>query len=134
MFLLVAGVQTSWGFALLGPELTSNGASCSGRLQLLDIIWLYGNGIESAWQTPTYLGDIGGPHGYRTGISPERTPVLIYYAYDSTFLGFFGSNGVEAVDSAVAIMNSITNVDTVNLSRSIRWIRRITIMRRRPCS
>lgn len=34
----------------------------------------------------------------------------IYYAYDANFLDYFGSNGVHAVDSAVAILNGLTNV------------------------
>lgn len=38
-----------------------------------------------------------------------NTPVL-YYAFDSNFLDYFGSNGVHAVEQAVAIMNALTNV------------------------
>jgi hypothetical protein len=36
-------------------------------------------------------------------------PVL-YYAFDQTFLDYFGSNGVVAVDQAFAILNNLTNV------------------------
>jgi len=40
-----------------------------------------------------------------------NVPVL-YYAYDQSFLDYFGSNGVVAVDAAVAIMNSLSNVSS----------------------
>jgi len=39
----------------------------------------------------------------------RNTPV-VYYSFDANFLDFFGSNGVAAIDSAVAIINSLTNV------------------------
>jgi hypothetical protein len=40
-----------------------------------------------------------------------NVPVL-YYTYDQSFYDYFGSNGVYAVDSAVAIMNGLTNVSS----------------------
>ncbi len=51
--------------------------------------------------TPKNLGE-----GYRW-----NTPTL-YYAYDESFLDYFGSNGVAAVDAAVAMLNSLTNVSS----------------------
>lgn len=36
----------------------------------------------------------------------------LYYTYDQAFYDYFGSNGVYAVDSAVAILNALTNVDS----------------------
>src|SRR6267143_2644727 len=39
----------------------------------------------------------------------RNTPV-IYYSFDQNFLDFFGSNGVAAVDEAIAILNGLTNV------------------------
>jgi hypothetical protein len=47
----------------------------------------------------------------------RNTPV-VYYAYDQNFLDFFGSNGVVAVDGAVAIMNSLTNVSNYSTNLS----------------
>jgi hypothetical protein len=38
------------------------------------------------------------------------TPTL-YYTYDPSFLTYFGSNGVAAVDAAFAILNGLDNVD-----------------------
>ncbi len=54
------------------------------------------------WQyAPRNLGE-----GYRYSV-----PTL-YYTYDPSFLNYFGSNGVRAVDSAFAILNRLTNVDS----------------------
>ena len=60
------------------------------------------------WQSP--VNGFGPPRdvvapknigeGYR-----RNTPVM-YYAFDANFLDFFGSNGVVAVDSAMAILNT----------------------------
>jgi hypothetical protein len=47
----------------------------------------------------------------------RNTPVT-YYAYDQAFLDYFGSNGVVAVDGAVAIMNSLTNVSSYSANLS----------------
>ena len=50
-------------------------------------------------------GDIGGPMNlgqeYRWNV-----PVLTY-AFDQSFLDYFGSNGVAAVESAIGILNSL---------------------------
>jgi hypothetical protein len=40
-----------------------------------------------------------------------NNPVL-YYSFDQTFLDYFGSNGVAAVDAAMAVFNSLSNVDS----------------------
>ena len=39
-----------------------------------------------------------------------NVPVL-FYTYDPSFLDYFGSNGVQAVDSAFTILNNLANVD-----------------------
>lgn len=85
--------QSSWGFALLGP--------LNEPYQVPDI----GYG-------PQAFPDIGGPKNlgeeYR-----HNTPV-IYYSFDANFLDYFGSNGVAAVDSAVQILNGVTNVSQLS--------------------
>lgn len=104
LVLLAFGLQGAWGYSLMLPV---------------------GFGPD-AWQTPA----IGyNPDGYLTGGSGlntgpanlgeeyRRTTPVLYYAYDANFLGFFGSNGVAAVDSAFGILNSLTNVD--NYSKSL---------------
>jgi Putative Ig domain len=91
--LLTLTGQVSWGFALLGPQ-----------------------SANEPWQVTTigyFLpGDIGGPRNlgeeYR-----HNTPVM-YYSYDANFLDYFASNGVVAVDSAIAILNGVTNVSKLS--------------------
>jgi hypothetical protein len=53
-------------------------------------------------------GDNGGPMNLGEEYRVE-TPVLVY-AYDSSFLQYFGSNGVAAVDGAIAIFNDLPPV------------------------
>jgi len=67
-----------------------------------------------AYQTPTLSyglpGDIGAPKNlgeeYRLN-TPQN-----YYACDSSFLDYFGSNGLWAVDQAFAAFNSLSNVSS----------------------
>ena len=42
----------------------------------------------------------------------------LYYTYDQGFYDYFGSNGVFAVDSAVAILNALTNVSSYSADLS----------------
>jgi hypothetical protein len=93
LMLLVVGVPAAWGFALLGPV---------------------GNGGDS-WQTPaigynpqrTIDALSTGPKNI--GEEYRRNIGTIYYAYDASFLDFFGSssNGVVPADQAFAIMNAV---------------------------
>jgi len=63
------------------------------------------NGFQSA-------GDIGGPmnlgSAYRWNV-----PVLTY-SFDQSFLDFFGSNGVAAVESAIQILNNLPPASQLN--------------------
>jgi len=97
---LALGLQAAWGFALLGPLPTYTTTPLPAT-------------FGDAWQTLILdygPGDVGGPKNI--GEEYRRNTPVIYYAYDANFLGFFGSNGVSAVDSAVATFNSLTNVDS----------------------
>jgi hypothetical protein len=66
------------------------------------------------WQTTTLSyrlpGDLGGPQNlgeeYRWNI-----PVL-FYAADQSFLDYFGSNGIVAIDKAMGILNSLSNASS----------------------
>jgi hypothetical protein len=84
--LLAFGLQSALGFSLMGPP-------------------------NEAWQTPTIgynlPGDIGSPHNL--GEEYRWNTPTIYYAYDANFLDYFASNGVFAVDQAIAIVNGLTN-------------------------
>ena len=66
-----------------------------------------------------WLGDIGGPKNL--GEEYRRNVPVLYYAFDDNFSGvgggWFGTAGEDAVDQAFAIMNSLTNVDNIDLSQ-----------------
>jgi hypothetical protein len=85
--LLAASLQTSFGFALFGP----------------------GN---EEYQVPTIGYMLGGDLGAPKNLGEEyrwNTPTL-YYAFDQNFLDYFGTDGVIAVEQAISILNSLTNV------------------------
>jgi len=90
---LFMGFQSAFGFSLLGPI---NEPYQQG-----------GNPNQIDYNFP---GDIGAPKNlgeeYRW-----NTPTL-YYACDQSFLDYFGSNGLHAIDQAMAILNSLTNVSS----------------------
>ncbi|MDR3456206.1 MAG: Ig domain-containing protein [Verrucomicrobiae bacterium] len=108
ILLLAAGLQASWGFALLGP--TGNGGD-SWQTATIGYNLAYG---DESQQTspggPVFLGDIGGPKNI--GEEYRRNTSKVYYAYDASFFGFFGTNGAAAADGAYAIMNNLTNVSS----------------------
>ena len=111
VLMLAAGLQSSWGFALLGP--TANGGD-SWQTPVIGYSLAYvDNGYPGG---PVFLGDIGGPKNI--GEEYRRNVSVLYYAYNANFLGFFGSNGVAAADSAFGIMNSLTNVDNYSADLS----------------
>jgi hypothetical protein len=60
------------------------------------------------------FGDIGGPtdigQGYRWNVP------VVTYAFDQTFVDFFGSNGVAAVEGAIATLNGLPPASAVNLT------------------
>jgi hypothetical protein len=121
---LLAGVfllalQSAWAFSLIGPAV----------------------GGDAAWQTtdlgfnplaapnPTFnpfgnpngiVGQNGNPsgvtdpyHTYPKNLGEEyrrNTPVM-YYTFDQNFVGYFGSDGTNAVAQAFDILNALTNVD-----------------------
>jgi len=98
MVFLLAGWQAAWGFSYLGPE-TANLPNKA-----------------DAWETTSIGYDLGIDVGTPRDIGQEyrRNIPIIYYAYDPSFLTFFGSNGVVAVDSAMAVMNNLPNVDQLD--------------------
>ncbi|MGH7988654.1 MAG: hypothetical protein ACREDS_00460, partial [Limisphaerales bacterium] len=94
MGLLTFGLPSAYGFSLLGP--IANG--------------------PDAYQVDSIGYNVGGDIGAPKNLGEEyrrNTPVM-YYAYDATFLDYFGSNGVVAIDQAFAVMNALTNVDDYN--------------------
>lgn len=59
-------------------------------------------------------GDIGGPmdigSGYRWNVP------VVTYGFDQSFLDYFGSNGVAAVESAIKIINDLPPASQLNLA------------------
>ena len=86
---LALGLQSAWGFALIGPL-----AGASGGL---------------SWQVTTIgyglVGDLGGPH--YIGEEYRRTTPVMYYACDASFLDYFGSGGANAIDQTFDILNGV---------------------------
>ncbi len=85
------------------------------------------SGLTDPWQSAPYAGrpqglgytlafDIGGPmfplEAYRWNIP------VITYAYDYSFLRYFGTNGVNAVDEAIAILNALPAASAMSPSLS----------------
>jgi hypothetical protein len=89
---LAAGIQAASAFALLGPFAP----------------WMV---KPLTYQLPNA---IGGPmkmgEGYRWNVP------VITYGYDQSFLDYFGSNGVAAVDGAVQILNALPPSSEIVLS------------------
>jgi hypothetical protein len=89
LVLFAATCPSVFGFALLGP--------------------LSGAPAGEAWQAPVIgyglAGDIGTPknigEGYRWNTKN------LFYACDSTFQDYFGSNGLAAIDSAFAVYDDL---------------------------
>ncbi len=88
MVLLAASSQSSFGFSPAGP--TNSEA------------WQVG---EIGYQLP---GDIVTPKNL--GEEYRRTTPVLFYAFDSNFRDYFGSNGVRAVEEAISVFNNITNL------------------------
>ena len=86
--------------------------ACAGREALA--FTPLGPVTGESYQTDTIgynlQGDVASPRAlnqeYRYNIP------IMYYAYDSSFLTFFGSNGISAVDGAMAVLNALTNVSS----------------------
>lgn len=100
--LLALSLQSAHGFALYGP-LESWQTLVLGYDRIAEI---------------DYPQDTWTIHEANFAFAPKNrnewyrwsVPTL-YYTYDPSFLTYFGSNGVQAVDAAFNIMNAVTNVD-----------------------
>jgi hypothetical protein len=92
MWLLFGLASKSFGFALLGPY-----ADWMQRT----------NGYHQH-------GDIGGPmdigQGYRWNVP------VVTYGFDQSFLDYFGSNGVAAVEGAIQILNDLPPASALMLT------------------
>jgi hypothetical protein len=81
-------------------------------------------GPAESWQTPAFdyvtryfygnSSEMGGPKNYNEG-SRINVPIITY-GYDSTFLDYFGVQGVKAVDSAMQEMNRLPSASSAKLA------------------
>jgi hypothetical protein len=100
MLALAPGVV---GFTPLGP---GGGEGIPGKLWQLPA-------ANAGWDIGYNLaGDIGAPV-YPTEAYRWNIPVLTY-GFTESFLGFFGTNGVKAIDSAIRILNDLPPVSTMS--------------------
>jgi len=75
-------------------------------------------GPYASWMTPTLAyqqpNDIGGPmdinEEYRWNVP------VVTYAFDQSFLEYFGSNGVAAVEQAIGIVNELPQASSIDLA------------------
>src|SRR5437870_8779689 len=63
---------------------------------------VYGGGFRLGYALP---GDIGGPQrlneGYRWNLP------VIYYAFDKSFINYFGARGMQEIEKAIAVFNDL---------------------------
>src|SRR4051812_33381182 len=95
--LLAAGVQSSHGFALLGPinepyQDIVIGYS-QGYRRILDLVT-----GQLAFGDPIALQDVGAPKNI--GEEYRYNKPVLYYSFNQNFLEFFGPEGAGAVDQA----------------------------------
>ncbi len=72
-------------------------------------------GPYATWQTVTlgyqWGGDIGGPMNINEGY--RWTVPIITYAYDATFLKYYGADGVTAMEAAIKVFNDLPDADSM---------------------
>ncbi|HTY87864.1 MAG TPA: Ig domain-containing protein [Candidatus Acidoferrum sp.] len=99
---LIVGLPSAWGFALLGP--VNNGGDDWQAT-------LIGYNPLSLGSAPPYLVDglLTGPKNL--GEEYRRNTPVMYYACNTSFLDYFGTNGLAAINAAFSVFNGLTNVD-----------------------
>ena len=98
LLLLAAGLEGAGAFSLLGP---------------------IANGPDS-YQVPEIGYNLGGDNGAPKNLGEEYrwNTKTLYYSFDQTFLDYFGSNGVAAIEQAIAIFNGLSNVSAYSTDLS----------------
>jgi hypothetical protein len=89
LLLVLAGMDQARAFSLLGPYAADSGG---GVWQIFTI----------GYNLP---GDIGGP--MNLGEEYRWNAPSVTYAFDESFLNYFGTNGVVAVEQAIKILNNV---------------------------
>ena len=95
LLLLALGLPSASAFSLMGP-------------------------INEAFQVPEIAYNIRGDIGAPKNIGEEYrwTTPTNYYAFDTSFLDYFGSNGVYAIEQAIAIINGVGSISSYSADLS----------------
>ncbi len=104
--LLLGGAQGLFGFALLGPPNEAYQVPTIGY-DITTVVFSLGD---------IFTVDVGAPKNIGQGYR-YNTPTN-YYAFDASFVSYFGSNGMAAVDQAFAMYNSLSNVSSYSATLS----------------
>jgi hypothetical protein len=99
VWLCAGSIQSAAAFSMLGPFDTWQVTQLS-----------YDRGFVGFSEGPAIVGDapLGGP--MNLGEEFRYNIPILNYAFDQSFLDYFGSNGVFAIEQAIAILNNISNV------------------------
>lgn len=96
---LLAATPMLMGFSLLGP---GGAEGATAKLWQLP-------GANAGWNIGYNLaGDIGAPVNFGE-FYRWNTPVITY-AFDSSFVTYFGSEGMKAIDAAMRVLNEVPHV------------------------
>ncbi len=92
---MLAGVRSVYAFALIGP-------------------------LETSWQIADAGFGLAGDDGGPKNISDEYrwNTRYIYYAFDASFLSYFGTNMANEVDKGFAVFNSLSNLTSYSSNLS----------------
>ncbi len=108
LFLGMAVAPQAWAFTIWGPLETFQTAGLSYGTR-----YYYSPNVSGLNQDLSVPGNVpyveqGGPKNYGEG--SRLNSAIITYGYDYTFLNFYGTEGVKAVDAAFAILNRLPTV------------------------
>src|SRR5579859_5429286 len=103
----LAGAQSVFAFSIIGPV---NEAFQDKTIGFNET----GNSVTFA--NMGGFNDVGAPKNIAEGYRYNTR--YIYYAYDASFLDYFGSNGIVEVDKAFAFYNNLGKLSTYSPSLS----------------
>ncbi len=115
--LLVFASQGAWAFSLVGPLPAYSGVP-SGFGDFWEINQIGFNPLANS-SAPPYILDplLVGPKNL--GEEYRRNTPVMYYACDASFLNYFGSNGMAAVDGAFNMLNNVFTNNPTGLTNGL---------------
>jgi len=106
---------SAFGFSMWGPAESWQTQDLDYGLRYLPFFPLQDSTVfevEGPGSLAAHDNELGGTKNFGEG-SRLNVPIITY-AYDSTFLTYFGAKGVAAVDSAFTLLNGLPRASTVN--------------------